>query len=397
MSFDDIPGLPNSDGDLERALNIINDHAYDWGWLLDQAGWINGVIRTATHRDRFFHYAVDTLMNVLPTMLTGREFEPWWDRLIALLLTAQDLQDKDLIARLTVALARYQNMIGNPGQAEILLNRAGSYAEKGSRDTQLDAYAALIETYILAPPRRFDAALFETALSIAARSENNELKALIHQMVAVSYLHRHDFDRASFHIGKAQDQAAVLKDPGMFLRTLLISTSLTRLQGDFATCTTLLQKAREVYPMTVRSRRNYMQICYEDGAICIEEERFEDAANHFQDALTQSEGLEDSYETGLCHVGLASAHLHLGHLDEAIRAIEEAHDIWQYIGNRYLVVHAMYTRGYIELLRGVDPPLTRTLLVDALEAAQEIDQHAAREQLEDLIRDKLDRLGPAPV
>lgn len=397
MTSGDLPEYPGGDGDMMRSLQIINDHAYDRGWLLNNADRINGVIRATVNRGLYYHYAVDTLMNILPVMLTSRMFQPWWHRLIESLVFAQDLGDKDLLARLSIALARYHNMIGEPSRANTLLQQAQGYADQRNEDFLLESYAGLIETYILSPHPRFDAAQFGEALEIAARSEREDLKALIHQMIAVAHIHRQEMDLARSHVTLSVEIAVRLQEQNLLLRSLLIQATLLRQLDDWQASAEILRRARETYPKTNQHPKNYVLLCYEEGCVRLELDRPNEALDRFQEAVLYIEGRENAYETGLCYVGLSLACLKLRLMDEAAEAIEEAHSIWEYLGNAYMMAHATYTRAFIEMDRSVETRgFACQLFRRAFEAVAKVERHAAREQLERLILEKIALLDCPP-
>ncbi|MBL8130699.1 MAG: hypothetical protein JNL42_02480 [Anaerolineae bacterium] len=397
MTPGDLPENPGGDGNMMYSLQIINDHVYDRSWLLNNADRINSVIRATVNRGLYYHYAVDTLMNILPVMLTSSEFQPWRHRLIEALVFAQDLGDKDLLARLSIALARYHNLIGEPTSAHALLLRAQGYADQRNEDYLLESYAGLIETYILAPHPRFDAAQFGEALEIAARSEREDLKAMIHQMIAVAHIHRQEMDLARNHVTLSAEIAVRLQEQNLLLRSLLIQATLLRQLGDWQASAEVLRRARETYPKTNHLPKNYVLLCYEEGCVQLELDQPAEALDRFREAVLHIGGRENAYDTGLCYVGLALACLKLRLMDEAAEAIEEAHSIWEYLGNAYMMAHATYTRAFIEMERSVETHrFASQLFRRALEAAAKVERHAAREQLERLILEKIALLDYPP-
>lgn len=384
--------------ELYKFLAVVNDHLYQLDWLLANAEEINQVISHSLNQGQLYHYAVSTLINVLPVMLMRSDFTAWRNRLIDSLVNAQELGDHDLIAKVSIAIARYHSTVGNIHAAQVAAFQAQEYTTQDSdASIQLEAYASLIETYIMRPSRNFKPEMFDEALALSEQSGSDELKAMLHQMVSVASIHQHDFEKAERHAARSLELAEKMRDLAMTFRSSLIYASIQRHLSNWDAVKASLERASALwnnYPAAYQTQRNDLLLCYELANLHHANGDLQLAVDTYLKGLNRLTGSADAYEVGLCRTGLTLVYIAMERFEEARHSLRLTKPIWDKIGNAYMIAHTLYTEAYIEFKSGQDPAYTRTLLLRALEATPAISHEKARESLAVAIQENIDELPP---
>lgn len=387
-------GKHHTHDEMFRFLAIVNDHLYQRDWLVEHTEEINQTVRRAIHQPPIYHYAVTTLTNVIPVMLTQADFKTWGHHLIDSLVYAQEIRDHDLIAKLMLAVARYKSMIGSASAAEVMASRAQEYISNEDTDIHVEAYAALIEAYLTHPKKDFKPEILEEALAVSEQSHDDALKASIRQVLSVAYLHKVDYAKAELHAQKALEIAKKMRDVAAIFRAVLVNASVQRHLSNWDAVAANVREAwslweQEQSAAPYKTQRNYLLLCYEEANMYRETGQPEKSVETYQKGLRYVEdnrGPTDTYEIGLCRTGLTYAYVTLGCFDNARDNLRETKSIWSSIGSHYMIAHTIYMEAYVDQKSGEPSAVVLSKYEQALVATANIPDDAKRESLAESIR-----------
>lgn len=367
-------------------LEEVKHHYANHEWLTANRNKLYKTILRALIFDPAVDCAIEALVLVYPHYaLTSTDFRRWSLLLQDALVQAQNIKDNTAQTQLWMQIGQGFILSGNYKTARGAFENALRRAEESEvMEMVMAAYIGLLEIQSLRHANDFMPGLVGNALKFSEQVSSLQLKAALHQVLAIIYTQRGEIRQALEHGQMAYAYWGKLDNKMEMDRMAYIMAHAYRVIWRID----LAERFLDLMTHAQYARHDGLRF-YLKGVIRLDCQDYRAALKFLSSALEKFVQLELPHHIASTYHALGLAQTGLRQYGEARLNLEIATRLWLELENTYEYGSALQALGYLEVCEGKKMD-ARNKLAQALDICKKLLKTPLRQELEELIWETID-------